>query len=142
MSRLLLCAVIGVASVGVVQGADICVESNTGFASVSQAPHCPTGSTPFRAASANQFNILWSAWTPTKYPHPPHIGNLSTSFKALDDMAAANLTFFRVFGSPWAAADIMLWRREPVTYWAAMEAVVGRASVRYMQSAESYFELF
>ena len=110
----------------VVQGADICVDVRTGFASMS--PACPTGSAPFRAASANQFNVLWSAWHPTKPPHPPHMGNLSTSFKALEDMAAANLTFFRVFGSPWGAADIMLWRRDPAGYWAAMEAVVGKAT--------------
>ena len=35
---------------------------------------------------------------------------------------------FRVFGSPWAADDIMLWRRDPAAYWAAMEAVVGKAT--------------
>lgn len=111
----------------VVRAAEICVHDTTGFASMSPT-QCPVGSRPFRAASANQFNVLWSAWTPTKPPHPPHLGNLTTSFKALEDMAAANLTFFRVFGSPWAAKDILLWRDDPARYWAAMEAVVGKAS--------------
>ena len=128
MSRFLHFAVLSVL-LAVARGADICVDGRTGFASMSHA-RCPTGSAPFRAASANQFNVLWSAWNPTKPPHPPHMGNLSTSFKALEDMAAANLTFFRVFGSPWAADDIMLWRRDPAAYWAAMEAVVGKAAAR------------
>lgn len=124
MSRFLYFSVL----LAVARGADICVDGRTGFASMSQAARCPTGSAPFRAASANQFNVLWSAWHPTKPPHPRNMGNLSTSFKALEDMAAANLTFFRVFGSPWAAADIMLWQRDPAAYWAAMEAVVGKAT--------------
>jgi hypothetical protein len=122
MSRLLLCAVIGVVSVGMVRGADICVESSTGFASMSQAPHCPAGSTPFRAASANQFNILWSAWTPTKYPHPPHIGNLSTSFKALDDMAAGKEYQRILLYLPWFLLGKFARSRYRTLRWASLRS--------------------
>ena len=50
---LLLLGALGVA----VRGAEICVDTTTGFASISPT-QCPSGSRPFRVASANQFNVL------------------------------------------------------------------------------------
>ena len=102
----------------------ICLDSD-GFASVSRSG-CRTG-TPFRIASANAFNILWSAWTPTSFPHPPHIGNWSTSFQTLEQLHANNLTFARVFGSPWGWKNILLWRTEPSNYWKNMSKVLEKA---------------
>ena len=81
-------------------------------------------------ASANIFNLLWSVWTPTSYPHPAHIGNKTTAMQELNDFKTNNLTFFRVFGSPWGFQDIHnTWgaggenRR---IYWESMEEIMVR----------------
>jgi hypothetical protein len=102
--------------------ADVCIDSKTELASVQE--NCAAGSTAFRAASANIFNLLWSVWTPTQWPHPAHIGNWSTSYRALEDMKQANLTYFRVFGTPWAAKDILLWKTSTASYWKNMTTMV------------------
>lgn len=111
---------------GVEQDASVCIDDKTGLAAVSKAG-CVPGSHPFRAASANIFNLLWNVWTPTAAPHPTHGGNLTTSLQALRDMKEANLTFFRVFASPWAAEDILLWRTATDTYWRNMSVIVDAA---------------
>lgn len=51
-----------------------------------------------------------------RYPHPDHGGNMTTSLQALHDFKAAGLQFFRVFGSPWGAQDILkTWKNNPGT---------------------------
>ena len=102
----------------------ICIDAD-GFASVSISG-CPDGNV-FRIASANAFNILWSVWTPTGVPHPPHLGNWSTSFQTLEQLHANNLTFARVFGSPWGWKDILLWQTSPLNYWQNMSKVLEKA---------------
>ena len=107
------------------QQPSVCLNAS-GFAFVSAAG-CPDATTPFRHASANAFNILWSVWTPTQPPHPPHLGNWSTSAATLEQMASAKLRFARVFGSPWGWQQILLWRTAPEQYWANMTRVVAKA---------------
>eukprot|EP01051_Picozoa_sp_SAG22_P023894 SAG22_NODE_6370_length_865_cov_0.966057_1_plen_283_part_01 len=107
------------------QQPSICL-NETGFAFVSAAG-CRSGATPFRHTGADAFNILWSVWSPTQAPHPPHIGNWSTSAATLEQMAAAKLPFARVFGSPWGWQQIALWRSDTEQYWANMTRVVDKA---------------
>jgi hypothetical protein len=107
------------------QQPSICLNA-TGFAFVSSAG-CPGSTTPFRRAGADAFNILWSVWTPTQEPHPPHTGNWSTSAATLEQMAATKLSFGRVFGSPWGWKQILLWRTDTEQYWANMTRVVDKA---------------
>ena len=107
------------------QQPSICL-NETGFAFVSAAG-CRAGATPYRHTGADAFNILWSVWSPTQAPHPPHIGNWSTSAATLEQMAAAKLPFARVFGSPWGWEQIALWRSDTEQYWANMTRVVDKA---------------
>lgn len=104
----------------------ICLNA-TGFAFVSSTG-CPAGATLFTHAGADAFNILWSVWTPTQAPHPPHMGNWSTTVATLEQMAAAKLPFARVFGTPWGAEQIMLWRTAKSEYWANVTKVVHKAN--------------
>lgn len=103
----------------------ICLNAS-GFASVSSTG-CPADTSTFKGASANAFNVLWNAWNPTEFPHPRHGGNMSTSFQTFEQMAEARLPFARVFASPWAWEDILLWRTATEDYWHNMSLVVGKA---------------
>lgn len=111
---------------------EFCVDDLKGWVTALQTP-CPAGTTAFRGASVNLFDIFWGAWG-TGGPN----ASLATSLAAVRDASASGYRFARTFASPWGYTDWGWFH--PATrdaYWEAAAAVVTeaeRANVKLIPS--------
>lgn len=107
---------------------DFCVSDAKGFVTALASP-CPPGTTAFRDAGVNLFDIFWGAWG-TGGPN----ATLQTSLATIRDAAASGHRVARTFASPWAYTD-WAWFN-PATreaYWAAAATLVAEAEARHIK---------
>jgi len=101
---------------------EFCVDDTKGWVTALESP-CPAGTSSFRGASVNLFDIFWGAWG-TGGPN----ATLATALSAVRDASASGYRFARTFASPWGYRD-WAWFN-PATrdaYWEAAAAVVKEA---------------
>ena len=107
--------------------AEFCVDDARGWVTATSPAPCPSGTHILRAAGANTFDIVWSAWGADGSLAG---GNLSAAFKTVRDAGASGIAVARAFAAPWSYAPSWAWldpsRR--TAYWAAAGAVVDEAA--------------
>jgi len=107
---------------------DFCVSDAKGYVTALENP-CPTGTTAFRHAGVNLFDIFWGAWG-SGGPN----ATMQTSLAAIRDAAASGYRVARTFASPWGYtgwAWFDLSTRD--AYWAAAAALIAEAEARQLK---------